>query len=72
MPFSVGTSLVSIGSGFLIAKFKRCKEILIVSFAVSALGYGLTASLDERSSRAKQEIYLLVAALGIGCIFQAP
>lgn len=72
IPFSFGTSLVSIATGFIIAKVKRTKEVLIVSFALATLGFALLATLDESSNRAKQELYLLVAALGIGGIFQAP
>ncbi|ORY90627.1 MFS amino acid permease [Leucosporidium creatinivorum] len=72
IPFSFGTSLISIATGFIIAKVKRTKEVLIVSFALSTLGFALLATLDESSNRAKQELYLLVAALGIGGIFQAP
>ncbi|GAA5918773.1 hypothetical protein JCM6882_006808 [Rhodosporidiobolus microsporus] len=72
MPFSVGTAAIGVISGFILAKRKRCKEQIVASYALAVLGYALLATLDEKSSRAKQELYLLVAALGIGPLFQLP
>ena len=40
--------------------------------ALCALGYGLMIMLDESTSNAAQELILLVAGLGIGCLFQPP
>ncbi|KAK4056280.1 hypothetical protein OIO90_002724 [Microbotryomycetes sp. JL221] len=72
MPYSLGGALVSIASGFLISYIKRTREIMAVSFLIATLGYGLIASLDENSGLAKQIIYMLVASLGIGPLFQSP
>ncbi|GAA5863355.1 hypothetical protein JCM1840_007499 [Sporobolomyces johnsonii] len=72
MPFSVGTSVVSVASGLIIARTKQYRPIMIVSYLFSALGFALLATLDESSNQAKQVLYLLVAALGIGPLFQAP
>lgn len=41
---------------------------MIASFALSALGYALLATLDAKSNRAQEEVYLLVAAIGIGSL----
>ncbi|KAK4049440.1 hypothetical protein OIV83_004173 [Microbotryomycetes sp. JL201] len=72
MPFSLLGAIVSIFSGFLITKLKRTREIMAVSFLIATLGYALFATLDERSSRGKQIAYMVVAAIGIGNLFQSP
>jgi len=36
------------------------------------LGYGLMIQLSDTSNRAQQELYLLVAGMGMGCLFQPP
>ncbi|GAA5938217.1 hypothetical protein JCM1841_000922 [Sporobolomyces salmonicolor] len=72
MPFSVGTSVVSVTSGLIISRTKQYRLIIIGSYFFSALGFALLATLDESSNQAEQVLYLLVAALGIGPLFQAP
>ncbi len=71
-PFSLGSSVVSIASGFYISRSKKYRGLIVGSYLLSALGYGLIASLDDTSSRAQQEIYLLIAGFGCGSLFQAP
>jgi len=46
--------------------------LIIASYFFATLGYALLATLDERSNRASQMLYLLVAALGVGPLFQLP
>ncbi|TNY23947.1 MFS amino acid permease [Rhodotorula diobovata] len=72
IPFSVGTALFGVISGFMAARWKRTKELIIGSYFFSTLGFALLASLDSTSNRAKQMLYLLIAALGIGPLFQLP
>ncbi|GAA5873312.1 hypothetical protein JCM3774_005938 [Rhodotorula dairenensis] len=72
MPYSVGTAVVGVLAGFLAARIKRTKELIIGSYLITVVGYALLATLDETSSRAKQILYLLVAAIGIGPLFQLP
>lgn len=72
MPFSVGTAVVGVLAGFLAARIKRTKELIIGSYLIAVVGYALLATLDETSSRAKQILYLLVAAIGVGPLFQLP
>ncbi|GAA6030021.1 hypothetical protein JCM8097_009218 [Rhodosporidiobolus ruineniae] len=72
IPFSVGTALFGVIAGLLVSKLGRYRELIIASYAVSTLGFALLATLDETSSLAKQVLYLLVAALGIGPLFQLP
>ncbi|KAM0792824.1 hypothetical protein ACM66B_002590 [Microbotryomycetes sp. NB124-2] len=72
MPFSLFGAVVSILSGFLITRLKRTREVMAVSFLIATLGYALFATLDERSSLGQQIAYMLVAAIGIGNLFQSP
>lgn len=72
MPYSIGTAVVSMGGGWLTSKTGRTKEIMYGSFMISAIGYALLATLNESSNLAKQLLYLFVAALGIGSLFQTP
>lgn len=71
-PFSLGSSVISIMSGFYISRSKKYRRVIIVSYFLSALGYALIGSLDNTSSVAQQEIYLLIAGIGCGSLFQAP
>ncbi|GAA5960413.1 hypothetical protein JCM3765_007503 [Sporobolomyces pararoseus] len=71
MPFSLGSSVVSIGAGFYIAKTRKYKPIMLVSYLIMSLGFALLATLDEKSNTAQQVLYLLVAAIGCGPLFQA-
>ena len=36
------------------------------------LSFGLLLTLDEKSHTVEKVIYLLIAALGVGCFFQTP
>ncbi|GAA6000904.1 hypothetical protein JCM10207_004712 [Rhodosporidiobolus poonsookiae] len=56
----------------LIVRLKRAREVAIVCYGIATVGFALLATLDEHSNRAKKVLYLLVAALGIGPLFQAP
>ncbi|GJN87838.1 hypothetical protein Rhopal_000793-T1 [Rhodotorula paludigena] len=72
MPFSVGTAIFGIAAGFIVVKIKRTKEMITGAYLLSALGFALLATLDESSNTAKQILYLLVASIGIGPLFQLP
>ncbi|OCB92158.1 MFS general substrate transporter [Sanghuangporus baumii] len=72
LPILVGSSLMSILSGFIVSAMGRYRPIMVFGFLVMTLGYGLLIMLDEDISIARQEIWLLVAGLGIGCFFQPP
>ncbi|TIA87123.1 hypothetical protein E3P99_03372 [Wallemia hederae] len=72
LPFTLGASVVSIIAGLTVARFKKYRLIIWVSWTIQVLGYGLMTSLRNDSNRAKQVLYLLVAALGVGGLFQTP
>ncbi|KAL5507072.1 hypothetical protein ACEPAH_6528 [Sanghuangporus vaninii] len=54
------------------AKTGRYRPITWVGWIVMTVGLGLCIMLEEDTSTASQEIWLLVAGLGIGCLFQPP
>ncbi|KZP00925.1 MFS amino acid permease [Calocera viscosa TUFC12733] len=72
IPFSVVAALTSVATGQFITRTGRIRPAFWLGFTLMTLGFGLMASLDETSSVAKQEIYILIPALGIGMFFQAP
>ena len=63
---------MSILSGFIVSYMGRYRPVMVFGFAVMTLGVGLLIMLDEDTGVAKQEVWLLVAGLGIGCFFQPP
>jgi len=63
---------MSAASGFLITFLGKYRPILWVSFAVYTVGMGLMTMLDAGTSVALQEIYPLIAGIGLGCLFQTP
>lgn len=72
LPYSLGSALLAIVSGLVVAKTGRYKIVSLVGYTLMLLGYGLMCSLTSTSNRAQQEIYILVAALGVGFNFQTP
>lgn len=51
MPFSVGTAVVSVCSGFLVAKFKKTREAMVIAYLLGVIGFGLSATLNSTSNR---------------------
>ncbi|KAB5590111.1 MFS transporter [Ceratobasidium theobromae] len=71
-PFSLGGALIAIVSGQVITRTSKYRPTMWFSWPVMTLGFGLWIMFDEKTSVAKQEIFLAVAALGVGCLFQTP
>ncbi|KAJ1304324.1 hypothetical protein OPQ81_005483 [Rhizoctonia solani] len=71
-PFSLGGALVAIVSGLVVARLRKYRSTMWFSWPVMTLGFGLLIMFDEKTSLAKQEIFLAIAALGVGCLFQTP
>ncbi|KAF8342225.1 major facilitator superfamily domain-containing protein [Cantharellus anzutake] len=67
-----GGSLLAVLSGQVISGVGRYREVMWFGYGFMALGVGLMMTLDNGSSLAQQEIYLCIAALGTGCLFQTP
>ncbi|KAF7363558.1 putative transporter C3H1.06c [Mycena sanguinolenta] len=72
LPFSLGASIVSASSGQVVARIKAYRPVIWFAWPVMTLGYGLMITLDDKSGAAKEAVYPLVAALGVGCLFQSP
>ncbi|KZT26422.1 MFS general substrate transporter [Neolentinus lepideus HHB14362 ss-1] len=72
LPYSLVSSLVSAAGGVIVTRWERYRPIIWFSWAVMTLGFGLMIGLDDTSTTAQQEVYPLIAGIGIGCLFQAP
>ncbi|ETW81546.1 MFS amino acid permease [Heterobasidion irregulare TC 32-1] len=72
LPFSLGSSVTSAIAGYAVAPLGDFRPPIWISFAIMTLGYGLMIMLDETSSIAVQEIFPLIAGLGLGGLFQVP
>ncbi|KAH8836107.1 MFS amino acid permease [Flagelloscypha sp. PMI_526] len=70
--YSLGCSLTSALTGILTSKTGDYKIIIIVSYGVFTLGMGLMIMLNEKTPIALQEVFPLIAALGLGALFQTP
>ncbi|KAG8750552.1 hypothetical protein FRC11_010314, partial [Ceratobasidium sp. 423] len=71
-PFSLGCALVAIVSGLVVTRMRKYRPMMWFSWPVMTLGFGLLIMFDEKTSLAKQEIFLFVVALGCGGLLQAP
>ncbi|KAG1803695.1 MFS general substrate transporter [Suillus plorans] len=72
LPYSLTTSLMSAVSGIVVTRTGSYRPVMWFGWSVMTLGWGLMIMLDNTSTIAEQEIYPLIAALGIGGLFQTP
>ncbi|TFK59104.1 MFS general substrate transporter [Pluteus cervinus] len=72
LPFSLGLALMSAVSGIITSRTGEYRMVMWFGFAVFTLGMGLMTMLDITSTVAMKVLYPLVAAIGIGCLFQIP
>ncbi|TFK55105.1 MFS general substrate transporter [Heliocybe sulcata] len=72
LPYSLVSSLISAVGGIVITRWGRYRPIIWLSWVMMVVGFGLMIMLDDTSSTAEQEVYPLIAAIGIGCLFQGP
>lgn len=72
LPYSLVSAATSMASGAYVSRARAYRPTIWVAFAVYTLGMGLMTMLDADSSKAEQEIYPLIAGLGLGCLFQTP
>jgi len=72
MPLSLGASLMAVFSGILLSILKKYRLMIWLSWIVMTLGFGLMIMLDETTPIAQQEVFILIAGLGVGCLFQPP
>jgi len=72
MALSFGGAATASTVGIIVAKTGSYRPIIWFGWGVMNIGLGLMATMDDRTDVARQEIYLLVTALGLGCLFQPP
>ncbi|KIO29866.1 hypothetical protein M407DRAFT_160836 [Tulasnella calospora MUT 4182] len=72
IPYSFGGSILAAVSGQVISRTGKYRPMLWFGFTIMTLGTGLMINLDGNSSRAKEILYQLVAAIGTGSLFMTP
>ncbi|KDQ16128.1 hypothetical protein BOTBODRAFT_107517 [Botryobasidium botryosum FD-172 SS1] len=72
MSFSLASSITAIISGIVVSKTSAYRPVLWFGWAVMVLGFGLVITFDDRTNLGKQEGFLLIAGVGVGCLFQTP
>jgi len=72
LPYSLGGALMSAVSGMFVTRTGSYRPVMWFGWTVMTLGWGLMIMLESTSTNAEKEIYPLIAALGIGCLFQTP
>ncbi|KAG6370062.1 MFS general substrate transporter [Boletus reticuloceps] len=72
LPFTLGSSSLSIISGIVASKMGRNRPAIWLGSTLFTLGTGLMITLDYNSSMAEQELFPLVSALGVGFLYQVP
>ncbi|KAH7098801.1 MFS general substrate transporter [Auriculariales sp. MPI-PUGE-AT-0066] len=70
--FSFSGSLMAVVSGIVLTKQKKYRPIIWIGWFICVIGTGIMIIMDEKTSVAVQEIVILVAGIGIGCLFQPP
>lgn len=72
IPYSVGSAIISVVVGFTVTRTGAYRGIIWAAWAIMVVGWGLMTTLDDHSSTAEKELYPLITAAGIGCLFQLP
>ncbi|EAW09446.1 MDR family MFS transporter [Aspergillus clavatus NRRL 1] len=72
LPMVLSLSIFSSGTGFLIKKTGRYREMIVGGLFFMTLGYGLLIDLKYYASWPRLIIYQLIAGAGVGPLFQAP
>ncbi|KAI9571312.1 MFS general substrate transporter [Boletus coccyginus] len=72
LPYSLGSALQTAFLGIIVTRTGSYRPIMWGGWVVMTIGWGLMIMLDSTSSIVTQEIYPLIAAFGIGCLFQTP
>lgn len=72
LPYSLGSSACAAVSGVIVARTGRYRPVLWIGWVLMTLGFGLMIMLEENTAAWKQEIWLLIAGVGSGALFQPP
>ncbi|GBF61938.1 MFS transporter [Trichophyton mentagrophytes] len=71
LPFAISTLGSAVISGILLSKFGAYRPIHAVSFALSAIGFGLLTLLNSRTKTVAWVFFQLIAGAGSGTILSA-
>ncbi|KAG1756583.1 MFS general substrate transporter [Suillus paluster] len=72
LPYSLTSALVAAISGIVVAHTGSYRPIMWFGCTVMTVGSGLMITLENATAIAEQEIYPLICALGLGCLFETP
>ncbi|KAG6851242.1 hypothetical protein H0H93_011678 [Arthromyces matolae] len=72
LAYSLAAALMSAVSGIIVTRTGQYRPVMWFGYAVFAVGLGLMTMLSASSSQAVKEVYPLIAALGLGTLFQTP
>jgi hypothetical protein len=72
LPYSLGAAVLSAASGMVVSRTGLYRPVMWFGYALFALGMGLMITLDANSSIAEKVLFPLVAAIGLGSLFQTP
>jgi len=72
LPFSLGASLLSAVTGVIISMTGMYRPVIWFGYILFTTGMGLMILLDADSSTVKRVFFPLVAAIGLGTLFQTP
>jgi MFS family permease len=72
LAYSLGCSATSALSGILVTRTGMYRPVIWIAYTVFTVGLGLMTTLDSHSSAVVKVIYPLIAALGLGALFQTP
>ncbi|KAG9104627.1 hypothetical protein FRC06_000773 [Ceratobasidium sp. 370] len=72
LPYTLGSSLVSLIGFYVTEKTKAHNAIIRVGLAIMATGFGLMTLLNESSNIVMQALIPLVAGFGVGLLLKTP
>ncbi|KAG2130305.1 major facilitator superfamily domain-containing protein [Suillus bovinus] len=72
LPYSLSCCVSSLVSGMVVTRIGSYRPVMWFGWTVMTLGWGLMIMLDNATNIAAQEIYPLIASLGIGCLLPTP
>lgn len=72
IPIVVVQALVGVGVGGLIYRYGCLRRIICTGMALKTLGFGLFITFDTKTTLPSLITIEIVAAMGIGAVFQAP
>ncbi|KAJ3973182.1 major facilitator superfamily domain-containing protein [Lentinula raphanica] len=79
LPYSLGSSLASMPTAWFISWWQKRRRdtsgqnmVISIGFLISTLGFALLNLLNEDSQMVPQDVFPLIAGIGMGILFHAP